>query len=122
MVRVVVETYRCMEEVEMEMEVVGICRHMEGEVMEMVEEEICKHKAEEVKMVVVVVICKHKEVGTFKHIVEVVVVIYKCKVVEEMVIYRHKVVEEKEMEEVETCKYMEEVVMEIVVGEAYGSR
>ena len=89
---------------------------------------------------VVVVICKRKEVvgmemeevGTCKHMVEVVmvkvvVVIYKCKVVremvmEEVVIYRHKVVEEREMEEVETCKYMEEVVMEIVVGETYGNR
>ena len=88
----------------------------------MVEEEICKHKAEEVKMVVVVVICKHKEVGTCKHIVEVVVVIYKCKVVEERVIYRHKVVEKREMEEVETCKYIEEVVMEKVVVEGCNGR
>ena len=73
---------------------------------------------------VVVVICKRKEVvgmemeevGTCKHMVEVVMV----KVV--VVIYKCKVVEEREMEEVETCKYMEEVVMEIVVGETYGNR
>ena len=89
---------------------------------------------------VVVVICKRKEVvgmemeevGTCKHMVEVVmvkvvVVIYKCMAVEEMVmeevvIYRHKVVEKREMEEVETCKYIEEVVMEKVVVEGCNGR
>ena len=87
----------------MEMVEVEIYRHKEEEVMGMVEEGICKYKVE-----VVVVICRRREE---EGRMMVGVMICKCRVVGKML-----------REEVETCKYMEEVVMEIVVGETYGSR